>query len=147
MQLLKTLLLIIVTLWAVTACNAHAPSEGNIVGNTGSQPGLTGTNWRVSDLNGVGVVDNSKTSILFTSDGQVSGTAGCNLFSGTYSTRNGTLNFGPLAVTRRACVPALGDQENKFLDLMSKVEHYEIDASGNLLLKTSDGRTVTAQAS
>ncbi|MEZ5478387.1 MAG: YbaY family lipoprotein [Thiolinea sp.] len=120
------------------------------VGGQSSQPasappGLLGKEWRVEDLNGRGVVDNSRTALLFTADGQVSGSTGCNNFSGSYTTLNGTLNFGPLAVTERACVPSLGDQESKFLELMNAVDRFSFDATGALILKTQDGRTLRAR--
>ncbi|HPE60787.1 MAG TPA: META domain-containing protein [Thiolinea sp.] len=114
---------------------------------TTAGPGLTGAEWLVEDLNGAGVIDRSPTRFRFSQDGKVSGNAGCNRFSGSYSTRNGTLTFGSLSATERACIaPALNAQEARFLELMQAVDRYSFDATGALVLKTRDGRTITARA-
>ena len=105
---------------------------------------LIGTNWRVEDIDGAGVLDNSNTTLMFGSDGRVHGVAGCNSYTGTYTLADSALSFGPLAVTRKACVPALADQEAKFLALIESVVHVQIAESGILTLTTADGRTLRA---
>jgi putative lipoprotein len=42
-------------------------------------------------------------TIEFTADGQVSGSAACNTFSGTYTTDGSALTFGGLATTKIGC--------------------------------------------
>ncbi len=111
----------------------------------GGAGGLVGPAWRVEDLNGGGVIDDSQTSIEFNAEGRVSGIAGCNRYSADYTTREGTLSFGEAAVTRRACAPAVGDQEKKFLELFGAIDRYTFDGDGSLLLKTADGRTIRAR--
>ncbi|HPQ94994.1 MAG: META domain-containing protein [Thiothrix sp.] len=122
-------------------------NRSHVTPGAAARPGLTGAEWQVEDLNGTGVIDNSPTRIRFSPDGKVSGNAGCNRFSGDYSTRNGTLTLGSLSATERACIaPALNAQEARFLELMQAVDRYTFDATGALILKTRDGRTITARA-
>ena len=49
------------------------------------------------------------------------------------------LRFGRLAATKRACVPALMDQEQKFLAVMEAVRGYVVDANGLLHLHGATG--------
>jgi heat shock protein HslJ len=49
---------------------------------------------------------------------QVSGNAGCNSFSGSVSIESQSIEFGPLATTRRMCAPAINGQETVFLEAL-----------------------------
>jgi len=111
----------------------------------GGAGGLVGAAWRVEDLNGGGVIDKSQTSLEFNAEGRVSGIAGCNRYSADYTTGEGKLSFGQAAVTRRACPPAVGEQERTFLDLFGAIGSYTFDGDGSLILKTADGRTIRAR--
>ena len=58
-----------------------------------------------------------------TASGQrrVSGFSGCNRYTGSYTLKNGSLSFGPLASTRKACQSAAGDLEGAYLDGLAHV--------------------------
>ncbi|MEZ5895431.1 MAG: META domain-containing protein [Parvularculaceae bacterium] len=114
-------------------------SSANAVSST-----LTDGSWQVESINGVDVIDTSKTSIAFGEDGRIVGVAGCNRFSADYSAHGGLLQIGAAAVTERACVPALADQEQRFFDVFNNITRYAYDANGVLLLNTDDGRTIRA---
>ncbi|MBJ6373139.1 META domain-containing protein [Sedimentitalea arenosa] len=107
--------------------------------------GLTGGSWRVEDINNAGVIDNSQTSLSFSEDGTVSGRAGCNQYSGSYTREGDRLTFGPLAVTQRACLPALADQERKFLDAVSGPMTISFDATGAMILTGDSGGRILAR--
>lgn len=108
---------------------------------TSALPPLAGTNWRAEDIAGSGVVDNAEVTAAF-ADGRISGRAGCNSYNGTYQQSGNTLKLGPLAMTRRACVPALMDVEGRFLAVLGGVSSGSLDATGALVLRAADGRTV-----
>ena len=55
--------------------------------------------------------------LIFTKDGKVSGTTDCNGFSGTYSLKQGTLEFGPFTSTLMYCE---GSQEQDFIKMIKK---------------------------
>ncbi len=65
---------------------------------------------------------------LFLQDGQASGDAGCNTFSGPYTAIGTSMTIGPLATTRMACSsPALDTQEQQHLTALQSVATWEAD--------------------
>ncbi|MFV0644714.1 MAG: META domain-containing protein [Sphingomonadaceae bacterium] len=105
---------------------------------------LVGDPWRVEYINGAGVIDNSNTTLQFAQGGRLSGSTGCNNYTGTYKVDGNALEISPLAVTERACAPAIGDQQNRFLSFMSNVHSYKVHDDGSLGLFTNDGRSLVA---
>ena len=75
-------------------------------------------------------------TIIFNTDGTLTGKADCNSFSGTYSTQNGfTIKLGP--TTLAACGEASLDQ--MYLHLLSNVTAGGPDGAGGLVLETAGG--------
>jgi putative lipoprotein len=105
----------------------------------GASAGIEGTAWLVEDIAGRGVIDRAQTTISFDTSGRVSGSTGCNRFTGVATLEGEALSFDPLATTKRACVPALMDQEQKFLSALEAVRGYALDANGWLQLKGANG--------
>lgn len=105
----------------------------------GAIAGIDGTAWLVEDIAGRGVIDRAQTTISFDAPGRVSGSTGCNRYTGVATREGEALRFGPLAATKRACVPALMDQEQKFLSAMEAVRGYAVDANGLLHLRGATG--------
>jgi heat shock protein HslJ/uncharacterized lipoprotein YbaY len=100
---------------------------------------IDGTAWLVEDIAGRGVIDRAQTTISFDTAGRVSGSTGCNRYTGV-ATRDGeALRFGQLATMRRACVPALMDQEQKFSQAMQDVRSYVAATNGLLHLHGANG--------
>ena len=97
-------------LGALAACDqASVTSTGPSAGDD-----LAGTSWRVLSIAGVKVDDFNATRVSF-ADGTISGTFGCNEFSGPYSVEDGLLRVGAAATTRMACGGAAGRQERSGL--------------------------------
>lgn len=109
------------------------------------QDDLTGREWMVAGLDGKPVLSTSRITISFGADGRISGNASCNAFTGSYKVNNSSLYVGPLALTRKACVPPLMDQEAAFVSLLETVSQMQIDASGTLTISGEDGETLTAR--
>ena len=63
----------------------------------------------------------------FKTGGNVSGSGGCNRFHGAATIDGNTITFGPLAATRKMCVPALMDQEQKFFAGLADVKSYRLE--------------------
>jgi uncharacterized lipoprotein YbaY/heat shock protein HslJ len=97
--------------------------------------GIEGTAWQVEDIAGRGVIDRAQTTIRFDALGRVSGSTGCNGFTGVASLEGAALRFSQLSRTQRACVPALMDQEQKFLTAMEAVRGYSVAGNGWLHLR------------
>jgi len=103
---------------------------------------LTGTAWWVEDIGGKGVIDMSHTTIEFTGDGKVMGDTGCNRYFGSVEIVAMDIAFGPLAGTRKACAPALMDQEGRFFQAMGEINRWEIAETGLLYLSNGEARSL-----
>lgn len=99
-----------------TTANTSAPMPINLVG----------TEWRLEDLGGAGIMDNSQATIAFPEAGRVAGNSSCNRFTGTVAITGATLKMGPLASTRMACMAeAMSTQEAKYLKALEGATRYE----------------------
>jgi heat shock protein HslJ len=103
----------------------------------------TGTQAVVSVLAGTDV------SIRFSADGRVSGSAGCNDFTGTYSLSGQTLTIGATATTRKTCAQPEGvmKQEGMFLKALSTVAIVRMDGERLELRARNGGLLVRAARS
>ena len=129
--------------FAFTAMLAAAAAFALLTGAAhaqGASVAIEGTAWRVEDIAGRGVIDRAQTTIDFDASGRVSGSTGCNRFTGAATLEGEALKFGLLATTRRACVPALMDQEQRFLEAIEAVRGYSVDENGLLHLKGANGQ-------
>ena len=108
---------------------------------------LAGPTWRLA-----GFTDNETArsalpgpdaTLVFSPDGRLSGTTGCNTVSGTYSTNGNAISIGPLAVTERACLdPALTAQEQDLLAALGAAASYTIQGDRLALSDATGSRTV-----
>ena len=121
-------------------CAGHgshvAPAETSVAADAGSN-GLTGTEWRLEDLGGVGVVDSVDATLQFAEAGKVAGSASCNRFFGTASIARDSIAFGPLGSTRMSCAEAVQTQEGRYLKALQDAERFTLD--GRVLLIYSKG--------
>jgi len=105
---------------------------------------LRGTEWVVEDIGGRGIIDSSRVTLNFLAEQRVAGRASCNQFSGGWKLTGEELGFTRMASTRKACAPALMNQEDRFLSLLNEVRRFDIGRHGELLLETGDGRLIRA---
>ena len=97
---------------------------------------LPGTSWVLVDLDGGAPVGETPPSVTFNDDGSVTGSTGCNTFSGEVAIEGSELSFGPLATTRMACADdGASAQEAAFVAAMESVTGYTIDNEGRLVLE------------
>lgn len=91
------------------------------------------------------VVEGAQPTLSFGS-GRVGGSTGCNQFSARYTLEGFSLQIGPAASTRRACLnEATTGQEAAFLQALEKAESFRIvgrrltlhDADGKILINLS----------
>lgn len=107
-------------------------------------PRITDRTWVLRELEGAPIDSSARehppTLLLATSSARATGFAGCNRFSGPYTLGPGTLEVGPLAMTRMAC-PAM-DLENRLGAALARVRQYRVE--GTSLSLEADG-TVLAR--
>jgi heat shock protein HslJ len=86
---------------------------------------LTGQVWGLSELAGNSLEADTGISAQFTSDGQVSGSAGCNQYAGTYTVSGDTIEISsPLSSTMMACAPDIMVQETAYLKALENARTY-----------------------
>jgi len=103
---------------------------------------MGGIAWRASDINGVPLVPGSSVTLRL-DDGRVSGSAGCNDFSGSYRMMNKQgIDLSGLIITTKGCAPALMEQERRVLSILEAVEGYSFYSDGGLSLVSPDGRAI-----
>ena len=79
-------------------------------------------------------------TLAFASEGKLTGSTGCNSFSGSYTSSGSKLTITLGAMTQRACVdPVLNAQESAIVEQLSKVTAYTI--SDDVLSLTGSGGT------
>jgi heat shock protein HslJ len=136
---MRTLTAIFIIL-AVASC---AGMPGQATGERGATmavptaQNLLGTEWILEDLGGAGVLDRVQATLSFPEAGRVAGGGSCNRFTGSVEVGSGVIRFGQLATTRRACVPAVMDQEGKYLRALAQAERVAME--GPYLLIYSKG--------
>lgn len=76
-------------------------------------------------------------------EGRIHISGGCNQHNGSYRLEQQTLVIGPLAATERACEPALMAADQAIADQFSKPLQVKAIDSGQLLLVSADGATLS----
>ncbi|WP_458315618.1 META domain-containing protein [Mycolicibacterium brisbanense] len=105
---------------------------------------LTGTTWQVQSVVSPDAVstsaalERSRPTLTIATDGAVTGSTGCNRFTGHAQINGSTIEFGPLATTEMACVGEIGDVEHAVLRVLSNTVRSAIDAD-QLRLTRDDG--------
>ena len=87
------------------------------------------------------VIMGSVTTAVFGSDGKLSGSAGCNQYSATYTTSGQSINITQPASTRMACESTLMQQETQYLSLLPTAAKYETSGD-QLTLFNSTGTKI-----
>jgi heat shock protein HslJ len=75
-------------------------------------------------------LDETPVTALFTRDagaesGHISGSAGCNAYSGVYIAEDGSVRFSELASTDAACAPQIMTHEEAYFAILAVVSDYE----------------------
>jgi len=82
---------------------------------------LEGTAWLAENIDGGGVVDRVQSTLAFDAGQKVAGRAACNRYFGTYQQSGGMVEIRPGGTTRMACLPAVMEQEARFLAALGTV--------------------------
>jgi heat shock protein HslJ len=113
--------------FAASACAAPTQLE---------PPALEGTRWVMA---GAKSSDESTPRLEFTREGRVSGNTGCNRLSGSFRLEEDRLDV-VAATTKRACMGAGGDAEQKLLAVLADRPRVKMDGQ-RLVLTGSSGAT------
>jgi heat shock protein HslJ len=86
---------------------------------------FSGSDWRLEDLTGNGVLDNIQATLSFPEAGRVAGNGSCNRFFGSAQISRDAIKLGPLASSRMACPEAVMNQETKYFSALDAAERIE----------------------
>jgi putative lipoprotein len=99
---------------------------------------LVGSTWLAEDIDGGGVIDNAQSTLVFGTDGRISGRAGCNQYGGNVKLNGASLIVDQVYSTKMACsAEALMDQENRFLQALQATRSYRMDGPKLVLVDSS----------
>jgi len=115
------------TLMLVLSTSSAVLAAGGGTGGT-----LEGHTWvltQVSTAGAMTAVPASVTADATFIGGRVSGTAGCNVYNGSYTATGATLTFGPLVTTLMACQPPQSTIEDAYLAALGKAATYTATTS------------------
>ncbi len=117
--------------------------------NAPSDP-LTGTRWTLLAMMVNQVpIPGTTISLDFGDKGNVTGSSGCNNYSGIYTQSGRTLVIGGITLTQKLCEEDVDQQEQLYVDTLQRTSSYELsgsqlilfDATGQEILRyNSDGR-------
>lgn len=100
-------------------------------------PSPYGIEWQLIELNGQpapgGAGGKPGTLTLVPDGGKASGFAGCNRFSGTFTTSADQIQFGPLMMTKMACSEGM-DLEARYPAVLGGSDGFRVTATGLELL-------------
>jgi putative lipoprotein len=108
--------------------------------STGTFP-LVGTSWRADEIERRPIDSAEASTLRFDSDQRASGSTGCNLYTAPMSASDTSIQLGLIATTRRACPPAIMDQETRFLAALQAARGYRQEGD-RLQLLDQPGRTI-----
>lgn len=134
---------LLITVGGCTSDHQARPprSTASLSAAAGTPDALTGSRWLAEDIGGAGVIDYAQTTLAFPADGRAEGSGGCNQYSGPVSVEGDAIIFGQIASTRKACAPALLDQEQKFFIALAGARSFTL-AGSSLILRDAAGRPV-----
>jgi heat shock protein HslJ len=108
---------------------------------------LSGKVWALSELTGKSLVAGSGITALFSSGGQVGGSAGCNQYLGIYTVSGNTITVSsPMASTMMMCDPAVMLQENAYLSALGEAKTYTVKGDQLTLVSADKSRLAVYQA-
>lgn len=133
---------------AAGACSSGAGDQAGSGSGTAVEQGmqdasaLGGSRWRAEEVGGRAVAEGVQSTLVFDRAGRVSGSGGCNRFSGPVEVGAGSIRFGALAATRMACPPPGMEQEDRYFAALARSERWRVDADGRLVLMDAAGGPV-----
>ena len=112
----------------ITAVMALAVLLVGCGSSSANSSSLQGTRWVLVALGGESPLTGTAPSAEFSAD-QISGSAGCNTYFGTYAASGGEFSISDLASTEMWCMGPEGvmDQEMAFLNALNTVASYRVD--------------------
>lgn len=118
----------LIAVLALAGCQSVPP--------VGSGNPLIGTAWLAWDINGHGPGDKTYATLVF-NPGRISGSGGCNRFSGVLEVKADAWQASDIALTRMECAPELMKEEASFIAALEAARSHRVDGGVLTLLDQS----------
>ena len=136
----------------VAACSGGAatpsPSASAAASASAGALELDGTSWLLTDYispdGAVFTVPAAVTPLLAFEGGNLTGNAGCNTFSSTYTVTGDAIELGPIMSTKMACEEPMASVEGAYLAALESIDKVAILDDGKLQLWDDGGKTTLA---
>ena len=128
----------IVIVAAVVVAVATAASAGVHVSEASA---LTGKVWVLAALSGKAPLKGTELTSEFGAKLHVSGSAGCNRYTGAYKVSGNTIRISTLVTTKKACAAPIERQETAFLKALTGARSFAIKGR-SLTVESAGGRTL-----
>ncbi|MGW8226853.1 MAG: META domain-containing protein, partial [Anaerolineales bacterium] len=119
------------------------PYDEVLVYAPGETP-LVGTQWLLlafGDADSPTAVEaGTIVTAIFSEDGNLSGSGGCNYYAGSYEVSDDQISFGPLATTAKIC-PVGSEQETEYLSALDAAESFSLFGQ-RLSISYNDGQGI-----
>lgn len=112
---------------ALVAVIACAP-----IGDDTANGGLASTSWTVISIDGQPTAPDARPTMTFDAGGTVSGSGGCNQYTGKYRTEGDRIAFGQVSSTLMGCDGQRGQQEGLFLKALDGAATWRQTEAGQL---------------
>jgi heat shock protein HslJ/membrane-bound inhibitor of C-type lysozyme len=109
------------------ACSGEPGTDDESMTRVEDAPNLFDVVWQIEDIDNGGVIDRSHITMQLLREGRIAGSTGCNQYFGSVTVEAGTIEVDGVGSTRKACLPAIMQQEQRFLQALQDLRRYEID--------------------
>jgi heat shock protein HslJ len=109
-------------LMAFVLAGSSGDDDGAAVGT------LDGTSWLLAEGKDMSIPQEVRMTIAFAA-ARVSGSSGCNRFTGTYQEDGESISLGPLAGTRMACADEVMTAERAYLAALAEAASWSATAA------------------
>ena len=118
----------LIAVLALAGCQSAPP--------VGADNPLVGTAWLAWDINGRGPGDKTYATLVF-NPGRISGSGGCNQFSGALAVKADAWQASDIALTRMECAPERMKEEASFIGALEAARSHRIEGGVLTLLDES----------
>ena len=122
---------IAVSALVLSACSPQVKPQDDLVGS-----------WSIKQIEGTQIVTDSA-KMVFSTQGHVSGSNGCNKIMGQYNPVHDHLNLSQFALTRMACQGQKAQDAALFNAALDKVEHFLIKGDQLFLTDLQDQTVIS----
>jgi heat shock protein HslJ len=91
-------------------------------------------------------IHHSHPTLILGQDGRAYGNGSCNHWFAAYSLEADQLSFAQIGSTRKICPPPLMEQEQRFLEELSRVQRWDFSSQEQLRLWPAEGKPMRLES-